>query len=212
MLHTETIEGKTFQLLKDLYKEEQLKDFNLVGGTALALILGHRKSIDLDLFCPKGFDTAFMNLFLTDKYGFIPTFEAKNTLTGVIDGIKVDFITYPYKLLDNLIITDDIRLYNYKDICAMKLSAIVGNGTRLKDFVDIAYLSTKMSLLEMVDCYTSKYPNSSAIIPMKAVAYFADIDFSERIIMVDKEFDWSNVEKRITEMIRYPQRIFSNML
>ena len=94
----------------------------------------------------------------------------------------------------------------------MKLSAIVGNGTRMKDFVDIAYLSTKLSLLEMLDCYTSKYPNSSAIIPMKAVAYFADIDFNERIIMVDKKFNWSNVEKRIHDMIKQPDIIFDNIL
>ena len=56
MLHKEVIEPGTLELLKNLQKESELKTFNLVGGTSLALQLGHRKSIDLDLFTDTEFD------------------------------------------------------------------------------------------------------------------------------------------------------------
>lgn len=52
MLHKETVESSTLELLKQLQAESLLQTFNLVGGTALALRLGHRKSIDLDLLMP----------------------------------------------------------------------------------------------------------------------------------------------------------------
>ncbi|MBQ2853771.1 MAG: nucleotidyl transferase AbiEii/AbiGii toxin family protein, partial [Bacteroidales bacterium] len=56
MLHKETIDSKTLELLIDLQKEPLLSSFNLVGGTALALHLGHRRSVDLDFFTSEAFD------------------------------------------------------------------------------------------------------------------------------------------------------------
>ena len=56
MLHKETVTQEMWELLQRLMKDEKLKEFNLVGGTALSLIIGHRLSIDLDLFSIKDFD------------------------------------------------------------------------------------------------------------------------------------------------------------
>ena len=208
MLHTESVERKTFQLLRSLCADERLKDFHLVGGTALALQFGHRQSVDLDLFCQQGFDAPSLSLYLSDKYFFMQSFQERNTLKGTIDGVKVDLITYPYRLMNDLVMEDGIRLYDYRDVSAMKLSTIVSNGSRLKDFVDIAYISTKMSLYDMIDCYTSKFPGSSPIIPMKAINYFEDIDFREKIIMTRKSFDWKGCKNRINEMLKNPHKIF----
>ena len=58
MLHTETVAGTTLELLKKLEAEKRMSGFNLAGGTALALYLGYRVSVDLDLFTPKPFDVA----------------------------------------------------------------------------------------------------------------------------------------------------------
>ena len=64
MLHREAVEKSTFTLLEELMSFRPLKEYNLVGGTALALLLGHRKSEDLDLFISKDFDKQKMQAAL----------------------------------------------------------------------------------------------------------------------------------------------------
>ena len=114
-----------------------MASFCLAGGTALALYLGHRKSVDLDFFSPMPFDVSVLRGVLEVKYGFCTDFVAKNTLRGHIGGIKVDCITHAYERLAEPYVEDGIRLYALEDIVAMKLSAITDNGSRLKDFIDI---------------------------------------------------------------------------
>ena len=80
-------------------EDEFLKDFFLVGGTALALQIGHRISIDIDFFAQTSFDTNEMLAELEDRYGFQMDFQAKNTLKGVIEGVKVDLIAHNYPLV-----------------------------------------------------------------------------------------------------------------
>lgn len=80
MLHTRTVEGTTLELLRRLQSESMLDSFWLAGGTALALYLGHRKSIDLDFFTPYPFDVLLLKDFLETKYGFRTDFLEKNTL------------------------------------------------------------------------------------------------------------------------------------
>ncbi|MBW7674205.1 nucleotidyl transferase AbiEii/AbiGii toxin family protein [Chryseobacterium chendengshani] len=68
MLHKETVSKEMWELLQKLMKDEKLKDFILVGGTALSLILGHRLSIDIDLFTTKVFDEKSIFNHLADNY------------------------------------------------------------------------------------------------------------------------------------------------
>lgn len=184
MLYTEVIAGSTLKLLKRLEGESALADFNLAGETALALYLGHRVSVDLDLFTPKPFDAGKLEVFLHDKYGFRTDFMEKNTLKGIIDGVKIDCITHSYDYLEKPYTESDIRLYSMVDIIAMKLSAIADNGSRLKDFIDIAFLSTRFPFNSMLRFYERKFPTSNVIRPFKAITYFDDIDFEEDIVMI----------------------------
>ena len=94
MLHTEVVSGKTLELLKKLEAENAMTRFNLAGGTSLALYLGHRRSVDLDLFTPKPFDAAELERFLMDKYGFRTGFMERNTLKGSIDGKAIYRVRY----------------------------------------------------------------------------------------------------------------------
>lgn len=87
MLYTQTVAPRTPELLKKLEAEPSLVAFNLAGGTAL--YLGHRKSVDLDLFTPQSFDAKKLETFLADKYGFRTDFMEADTLKGTIDGVKV---------------------------------------------------------------------------------------------------------------------------
>jgi len=208
MLRTETVEGDIFKLLKTLMQDDKLNQFNLVGGTALALYMGHRKSIDLDLFSPTGFDTKMLEEHLSQTYSFLKQKESDATLMGYIDNIKIDCIMYDYPLVQPVCVHEGIRLCSMADIVAMKLVAISQNGTRLKDFVDVAYLSTKMSLKEMLDFFEEKYPNTHTILALKGLSYYNDIDFNPKVELINGTFKWKNIEKRINDMIKYPNKIF----
>ena len=194
-------------------QDEKLKHFDLVGGTALALYMGHRKSIDIDLFSQQEFDITELEERLNNMYDF----KAKNpekksdvVLTGFINGIKVDHVKFNYPLVKPVNVYDNIRIYSMCDIAAMKLVAMSQNGTRLKDFVDVAFLSVKMSLIEMLDVFEIKYPKTNKISAIKGMTFFDDIDFSAPIELIEGKFNWKAIEKRLIEMIKYPDKKFLN--
>ena len=211
MLYKETIEPKTLELLIDLQKEPLLSTFNLVGGTALALHLGHRKSIDLDFFTSESFDLEEVKMMLIKKYDFKVSYSRSQTLKGFINGVKVDFIKFDYPHLHNCDIIEEVRIESIPDIIAMKLLSITDNGSRIKDFIDIAYLSSWFSLEEMLQFFIRKITNSNIIMPIKALTYFDDIDFNESIVMLYNDFDWDKISNRLIDMTKEPNRIFEKI-
>ena len=215
MLRKETVERSTFELLKALMKDEKLKQFHLVGGTALALYIGHRESIGLDLFSYKTFDVTDLEKHLHATYGFInsyPENKANLVLIGKINNIKVDCVFNDSLQIKSVCSYESIRIASIYDIAAMKLKAILQNGTRLKDFVDIAFLSTKMPLKKMLDTFDLKYPGTSKILAVKALTYFNDIDFTPTVKLAEGAFDWGKIEKRLNEMVLNSNKKFSKSL
>lgn len=209
MLHKDTVKRETFELLKELMQDKDLQYFNLAGGTALALYLGHRISIDLDLFTPVQFNARDLEKYLIDKYDFKASFLEKNTLKGTINDVKIDCITHNYPYLETPLETKEgIRLYSIRDLAAMKLSAIADDGTRVKDFIDIACLSTKLSLNDMLESYATKFPNANPIRPLKGLTFFEDINFKEPIQMIDGKYKWELIEKRLNNMIKRENSVF----
>jgi len=211
MLRKETVAEPTLELLKTLMNDQLLKDFFLVGKTALALQLGHRISIDLDLFTQLPFDQNFLLAELESKYKFQLDYESKNTLKGEIKNVKVDFIAYNYPLVKPLIQKEGVRMASPEDIAAMKLNAVSGNGTRLKDFIDIAYLSPILTLSQMVDAYEGKYASRNPLMLLKALDYHNDINFKEIIEMLDGKYQWKNIENRLSQMTRFPKKLFPQL-
>jgi hypothetical protein len=193
--------------------DEKLSDFILAGGTNLALQIGHRKSEDLDLFPNISFDAQKLEQHLTENYQFIPIrMMEKNTATGLIQGIKVDFVAHIYPLLQPPFVDEGVRMYSLQDIACMKLLAISDNDTRLKDFVDITYLSTKMSLNEMLLLYQEKYNRPNYFHAIRGLSYFEDIDFSAPIELCNgKRFEWKKIEQRIRDMIKFENKIFETL-
>ncbi len=211
MLQKETIAAGTLELLIKLMQHEDLKDFFLVGGTALSLRIGHRKSIDIDLFSLKEFNEEKIAVILEKDFGFQVDFLGKNTLKGQINNIKIDLITHAYpfvKPLDNI---EEIRIASLLDIAAMKLNAIVVNGTRLKDFIDIAFLSSSFSLDQMMQAYEIKYNKSNLILALKSLSFLDDINHDEPIQLVNGIYHWSPIVVRINKMLKSPAQLFDSM-
>lgn len=208
MLQTQTLAPATLQLLKQLMQDQELRSFRLVGGTALALQLGHRISVDLDLFTNTPFDEQQLREHLEHTYGLQTDYISRYTLKGEIDGVQIDCIAHQYPWLQDSKEEDGIRLAGLPDICAMKLNAITGNGTRIKDFIDVAWLSTHYSLNQMLDFYEQKY-NANVLMPLKAIIFFDEINVNEPVHLTDgKRVNWKTYEKRLLDMEKHPNKVF----
>ena len=209
-LFTQTVEAKAYALLKDLMQDSELAGFHLVGGTSLALQIGHRKSVDLDLFnYGDDFDADFLSSHLIRRYAFAQKIVQARTILGEIDGIKVDFIQAYNQLTEPVIETPEgIRLVSFRDIAAMKLLAIGKSGTRRKDFIDVAFLSREMSLNEMLERYREAYHVTSNIQPVRGLLYFEDIANEESVDLLDNKLDWKLIEQRLYKMVERPGVVF----
>ena len=211
MLFKETISTQTLELLKRIMADQQFDHFTLVGGTALSLLIGHRISIDLDFFTTRNFDASFFSDYLYANYTFKADYISKNTLKGLSNEIQLDFIAHQYPFLEQPLLKENIRIASLKDIAAMKLNAIATNGSRIKDFTDIAFLSLHLTLNQMLDAYEEKY-QANKIIGIKSLSYFNDVNIHEPLKMIKaKQPTWQQIKTHIRKMIEKPDQVFSHL-
>lgn len=130
MLHLETVEYSTLELLRKLQSLPILRDTRLVGGTALALQLGHRKSVDLDFFGTITCEAEELISAIKTVASLIVLKESPHIHIYLVDGIKVDIVNYRYQWLDKPVVDQGIRMAGIKDIAAMKVTAVIGRGTK----------------------------------------------------------------------------------
>lgn len=175
MLYLETVESSTLELLKKLQRLPVLEQTRLVGGTALALQLGHRISIDLDFFGTVDCEAEYLRESIAGIASLTILKESPHIHIYIVDGIKVDIVNYKYPWLDDVVLEQGLRLASVSDIAAMKITAIIGRGTK-KDFIDIAFLLHHFSLEEILHFYAAKYNDSSVFMAMKSLAYFDDAE------------------------------------
>jgi len=183
------------ELLKELMAFPALSDFNLVGGTALSLQLGHRKSIDLDLFGSSEFDADQLFMILSKLGSTTLNFSSKNSLGLFINDVKVDIIRYDFPLINPVIISDSIRLLSIQDIAAMKLSAIAKRGSK-KDFWDLFFILKDYSLQQLLGFYEQKFGKESLFFVVKSLSFFDDADLEpDPIKLID--MNWSEIKSTI---------------
>jgi predicted nucleotidyltransferase component of viral defense system len=182
----------------------ELQKFCLVGGTALSLKYGHRKSIDLDLFSTESFKNEIIVERLERVFGEKFSYRGNFSKWGVfcfIDNVKVDIVYYPHKQITKTIEIEGIRFYDDKDLIAMKVQAILGRGKK-KNFWDIAELLNHYSIEQFIEFHKSKYPTQMLGISIPyALTYFADADESEdpETIMIKS---WAEIKKIISKKVR----------
>jgi predicted nucleotidyltransferase component of viral defense system len=204
MLHLKTVEPHIFSVLKQLMEMPELEGFSLVGGTALSLLYGHRKSIDLDLFSnipfeneeiikafEKKFTSSFDNRTATPRFGIF----------CFIDEVKVDLVRHPHPLIRPTAIRESIRMFSTEDIIAMKVQAVLGRGKK-KDFWDIAELLKHFSVADFIQFHKEKYITQNLLITVpQAIAYFADAEESEDPISL-KNQTWPEIQEVIKMKVR----------
>jgi predicted nucleotidyltransferase component of viral defense system len=205
MLQEQTVEPGTLRLLIRLMQIPELDNFLLVGGTAISLYYGHRKSDDLDLFSPVQFDNEIVIDVLEKNFSDF-TYRDRNDPVGIfgfIGQIKVDFVQqYNHPLIDKPILdANNIRLINKHDLIAMKVNAIMKRALK-KDFWDIAELLHYYSVDDFIRFYKQKYPSQILMIAVpQAMIYFDEAEESEDPISL-KGQTWESVKKDIQKKVR----------
>lgn len=168
-IYKETISKSLWDILSKLMDLDVLKDFRLVGGTSLSLVLGHRVSVDIDLFTDAEYGSiSFIKIYkkLQQHFDYVSNEKWINATMGNAcfigtnesDAVKLDLF-YTDKFIFPIKNYENIRLSQPAEIAAMKLEVIC-NGGRKKDFWDIHALLNLFTIDEMVNFYLLRYPYS----------------------------------------------------
>jgi hypothetical protein len=158
--------------------EPILASHYLVGGTSLALQIGHRLSIDLDLFTHNDFSGELLLDALVPKYDVQPLTVTDTLFIIVADGVKVDCVKFRYAFAFPLIEIDGIRLADMRDIAPMKLDAVTKRGSK-KDFVDMYYLFDLFSPHQILEWYNNMFKHSTSFHVIRSLTYFEDAEQTE---------------------------------
>jgi predicted nucleotidyltransferase component of viral defense system len=167
-------------------------EFYLAGGTALALQLGHRTSLDFDFFTPRPFNPESLRAQFTDLEVLQ---EATGTLTIVIQNVRISFFEYRYPLVHPLLESFPIPLAHVEDIAAMKISAVASRGSK-KDFVDLYYiLQSGYSLAEVFLFFRKKFTgiHIDEYHIMRSLLYFEDAE-QEEMPEMKTPVQWGNIK------------------
>lgn len=180
-----------------------IKNFYLAGGTALALLIGHRQSVDFDFFSLEKFSGAMIleelqKILIGDECIEVKE-QDSGTLILFINNVKISFFYYNHRLLsDTSKILNNINLASLEDIFAMKLIAISQRGTK-KDFIDLYFLlKSGFTIADTVDVLNKKYEkvkfNKMHI--LKSLVYFGDanMDLDPRML---KDVSWKDMKEYI---------------
>ena len=210
MLHYKTVNNLLKEVLLQLMAAKAFENFRLVGGTSLSLQIGHRESIDIDLFSDVDYgeiDFDAIEKHLETNYKYVD--HLSNIIPGIgksyligedkDNALKLD-IFYTDKFIQPIYLEDTIRMATIEEIIAMKLD-VVQRGGRKKDFWDLHELFEKYSLNQMLDLHEQRYPythDSDLIIQNFTDFSLADDEFNP---VCFKGKYWEFIKEDIEEII-----------
>ena len=203
-IHTEVLSKAQKKVLPSLAKALANTDFYLAGGTALALQVGHRQSIDFDWFTPQlGDPEALFHRLKSFNMAFEIQSISPETVYVVIDTVQMSFIGYDYPMLQPKVPWHELGIYlaGINDIACMKLSAIASRGSR-KDFFDLYYLIKHFHPLEdYLQLYIKKYQNRDIGHVIRSLVYFADAETEPDIMMI-KPLAWEDLKSDFEKWVK----------
>ena len=181
MLHPEILTKEQKELLPLVKKF--YKDFGLVGGTAIALHIGHRESVDFDLF---SFDE-FKNVNIKKRILRNRTInkvirDEAEQFTFIINGVLFTFFRYPFEINYEINFNQELKIPSLLTLAAIKLFAL-GRRAKWKDYVDLYFIIRDFhSVPEIIKQAKSIFRNEfNEKICREQLAYFEDINYSEEV-------------------------------
>lgn len=185
-MHNEILNNDQLHLLP-LVKEFK-REYYLVGGTAIALYLGHRRSIDFDLFKYSGIKpVSIINKISSFGYPYIVTRRVTEQLNVTVQSVKMTFFQYPFNIKVSEKFEEIIKMPSLIDLTAMKAYAL-GRRSKWKDYVDLYFLLKQFSIQEISTKATEIFGELFSEKLFRAqLAFFDDIDYTEEVdYMIEK--------------------------
>jgi hypothetical protein len=201
--HLEVLEPGQDAVLRRVAGTLAAEGFYLGGGTAIALHLGHRKSVDLDWFTAERVeDPRQLVGRLRDQGVVVENAQTqRGTVHGAVDGVRVSLLEFRYGLLAPVERFDDVPIAALDDLAPMKLSAIAQRGTR-RDFVDIhALVQEFRPLPEMLELYRRKFEVEDLTHVVYGLGYFDDAEPEQMPAML-RDADWETIKTDLRAWLR----------
>ncbi len=204
-MHNEVLKKGQIELLSllKLFK----KEYYLVGGTAIALHLGHRYSIDFDLFTKNSIKRKGLKSVL-EKNGYIiqnVLFEDSIQLHIIVNNVKVTFFQFPYPVFAKEKFSDYIKMPDLLTLAAMKAFALGGRG-KWKDYVDLYFILKKhYTILQISEKAKQLFGDSfNEKLFKQQLCYFSDISFQEQVEYVNSPVSEQEIKAFLTEVSLSP--------
>ncbi len=198
MLYKETVEPRTLELLKEIMQMPDLKEFALLGGTALSLHWGHRKSEDLDLFSNVLFnENVILEALEANFKNLIISVQEKQAIRVFIENVKVEIIAPKRPYLKPFEEIEEIRFFSLEDIMAFKMNAIERRGSK-KDFYDLAEALNFFSLKHLISFYQRKFETANIAHLIKSIIYFGDAENDVEPILLNNK-SWESTKRIIVK-------------
>lgn len=198
---------------KEILTEEQIKllplvkkftrSFGLVGGTAIALQIGHRQSIDFDMFSSKEFNNSRIRRIIKDagwKIGKVYK-EENDQFTFFVNNVQFTFFNYPFKLDFTKKLEGYLKMPDLLTLAAMKAFAL-GQRAKWKDYVDLYFIIKKYHSIEKIVERAEKIfeGNFNERIFREVLGYFNDVNYDEKVeYLPGFEVDDEVVKKALIE-------------
>jgi hypothetical protein len=203
-MHREVLTERQFELLPLV--ESFSKDFYLAGGTAIALTIYHRRSIDFDLFTGKPLQTLrIKNLFKANNIHYKVLQEAFDQVHLMVDEVKLTFFNFPYAIPVGKKFDNVLRMPDLLTLSAMKALAL-GGRAKWKDYVDMYFiLKYHYDLSDVENKAAELFPDAfSAKLFRQQLAYFTDIDYTEKVIFIAESPDDNEIREFLTDQATIP--------
>jgi len=194
-MFAKTLLPDTIRALKLVSNISVVRKSYLAGGTALAIQIGHRISVDLDFFTPQVFDEKTLSGELSQLLEYREMGTAWRTVWGKVANTKFSLFYYQYPLIEKTILFEGIQMLSKEDIAAMKIHAMEDRGTK-RDFIDLYFLTKEFTLEQMLTFYDQKYGNLEDHLYniLRSMNYFVDADMDRMPEMLIKT-DWEKAKE-----------------
>ena len=205
-MRLEILDSKRKKLLSKLgFLNKQ--GFYMAGGTALALQIGHRTSLDFDFYINKKFDSAKLYQELRKRFEKVILLQkAEDTLIVKLNEVAASFFYYSYPMVFPPAEINGLRIASKQDIAAMKIIAVSDRGTR-RDFVDVYFLMKEFSLENIFSFVKQKYPEFNIYVGLRGLTYFADADKKQqRKLYLFGTASWPKIKEFLIEEVKKYQK------